>query len=249
MSAMSNASFVRVVPAAGQLLDFAAALADVARSWRSERELSALLGAIVRDATIIIPGVRRASVSVQTSKRGGGGTARTARTDAVIAAVDDLQNELRQGPSIDAAGQHDAFRTGALATDRRWPAFGPRAAELDLNSMLALPLYVVGVRLGALNLASDRADAFDEWAEQLGLLFAAHAAVAIDACRRQEQLGEALSARDVIGQAKGIITCRNRVSVDQAFAMLVTMSQDTNLKLREVAEYVVQHAERSARAD
>jgi len=30
--------------------------------------------------------------------------------------------------------------------------------------------------------------------------------------------------------------------------MLVTMSQETNRKLREVAEYVVEHAERSGRA-
>jgi GAF domain-containing protein len=245
MSAMSNSSSVRTVPAVGQVLDFAAALADVARSWRSERELNALLGAIVRDATIIVPSVRRASIWVQSSKRAGGAIA---RTDGVIAAVDEVQCELGQGPSIDAAARHDSFRTGELATDSRWPAFGPRAAALDLHSMLALPLYVVGLRLGALNFASDRRGAFDDRTEQLGLLFAAHAAVAVDACRRQEQLGEALSARDIIGQAKGIITHRNRVSADAAFAMLVQMSQETNLRLREVAEYVVERAERSARA-
>jgi transcriptional regulator with GAF, ATPase, and Fis domain len=245
MSSMSGSSSVRVVPAAGQLLDFAAALADVVRSWRSERELDPLLAAIVRDSTRIVPGVRRASISVQTSKRFDD---ITARTDGVIAAVDDVQNELQQGPSIDAAARHDAFRTGALATDSRWPAFGPRAAAMDLHSMLALPLYVIGMRLGALNFASDREAAFDEWTEQLGLLFAAHAAVAVDACRRQHQLAEALAARDVIGQAKGIIIYRNRVPSEVAFAMLVKMSQDTNLKLREVAEYVVEHAERSAHA-
>jgi transcriptional regulator with GAF, ATPase, and Fis domain len=242
---MSGSSSVRAVPAVGQLLDFAAGLADVARSWRSERGMDELLAAIVRDATIIVPSVRRASIWVQTSKRS---VDAVARTDGVIAAVDDVQNELRQGPSIDAAAQHDSFRTGELATDSRWPAFGPRAAALDLHSMLALPLYVVGLRLGALNFGSDRQAAFDDWTEQLGLLFAAHAAVAVDACRRQQQLGEALSARDVIGQAKGIITHRNRVSADTAFAMLVKMSQDTNLKLREVAEFVVEHAERSAHA-
>lgn len=243
MSAMSGSSSVRTMPAVGQLLDFAAALADVARSWRSEPEMDELLAAIVRDATIIVPSVRRASICVQTSKR----AVAAAWTDSVIAAVDGVQHELRQGPSIDAAAQHDSFRTGELATDRRWPDFGPRAAALDLHSMLALPLYVVGLRLGALNFASDRKSAFDDWTEQLGLLFAAHAAVAVDACRRQQQLGEALSARDVIGQAKGIITYRNRVPAEEAFAMLVKMSQETNLKLREVAEYVVEHAERSAR--
>lgn len=243
MSLLAGSSAARSMPAVGELLDFSAALADVARSWRSEPEMAGLLTAIVRDATIIVPGVRRASIAVRTSKRT---TDITAGTDSVIAAVDGLQNELRQGPSMDAAVQHDAFRTSRLESDRRWPLFGPRAAELGLHSMLALPLYVVGLRLGALTLASDREAAFDDWAEQLGLLFAAHAAIAVDACRRQQQLGEALSARDVIGQAKGIITHRNRVSPAEAFAMLVGMSQDTNLKLREVAEFVVEHAERSA---
>lgn len=131
MSVMSSSSSVRALPAVGQLLDFSAALADVARSWRSEPELTRLLSAVVRDATIIVPGVRRASISVRTSKRN---IDVAARTDGVIAAADDLQNELQQGPAIDAVARHDSFRTGALETDGRWPVFGPRAAALELRA-------------------------------------------------------------------------------------------------------------------
>jgi hypothetical protein len=43
---------------------------------------------------------------------------------------------------------------------------------------------------------------------------------------------------------------RHRISADEAFATLVRTSQETNVRLREVAGYVVEHLERSdARAE
>jgi len=49
----------------------------------------------------------------------------------------------------------------------------------------------------------------------------------------------ALESRDVIGQAKGILMERHGISADDAFARLVAMSQHSNVKVREVAEHVV----------
>jgi len=50
------------------------------------------------------------------------------------------------------------------------------------------------------------------------------------------QLHTALDSRDVIGQAKGILMERYRLTPDGAFALLARASQDTNVKLREVAD-------------
>jgi len=47
-----------------------------------------------------------------------------------------------------------------------------------------------------------------------------------------------LASRDVIGQAKGILIERFGVDADKAFAMMVASSQDTNLKLHAVAEWL-----------
>jgi AmiR/NasT family two-component response regulator len=49
-------------------------------------------------------------------------------------------------------------------------------------------------------------------------------------------VNEALSSRDVIGQAKGILMERLHVTPEDAFDILRTSSQQLNLKLREIAE-------------
>jgi hypothetical protein len=63
---------------------------------------------------------------------------------------------------------------------------------------------------------------------------AVSAAIA-EAAAHIRQLRTALDSRDVIGQAKGILMERYRLTPDGAFALLARASQDTNVKLREVA--------------
>jgi AmiR/NasT family two-component response regulator len=53
-------------------------------------------------------------------------------------------------------------------------------------------------------------------------------------------LDAALTTRDLIGQAKGVLMERYKITAEQAFALLARASQDTNRKLHEVAEYLTQ---------
>jgi AmiR/NasT family two-component response regulator len=48
----------------------------------------------------------------------------------------------------------------------------------------------------------------------------------------------AVDSRDLIGQAKGILMERNKIDDEAAFQMLVRTSQDTNLKLTNVATWL-----------
>ena len=57
-------------------------------------------------------------------------------------------------------------------------------------------------------------------------------------------LQQAVASRDVIGQAKGILMERERLTADQAFDVLRRASQHVNLKLRDVAERVTETGER-----
>jgi AmiR/NasT family two-component response regulator len=57
------------------------------------------------------------------------------------------------------------------------------------------------------------------------------------------QLNQALESRDVIGQAKGILMERNRVTADEAFDMLRRASQQVNRKLRDLAEDIASTGE------
>jgi AmiR/NasT family two-component response regulator len=105
--------------------------------------------------------------------------------------------------------------------------------------MLSFQLYVSGDNLGALNLYNGSPEAFSDQSEHVGLLLASHAAVAMAGAQHEEQLLQAVATRDLIGQAKGILMERYKITADQAFSLLIRASQDTNSKLRDVADHLI----------
>ncbi len=126
---------------------------------------------------------------------------------------------------------------------------------MGVHSALSLPLIVGEHVVGAINCYSHSHDAFGEHAVQLGSQFSAPAAVSIynadllaGARARAEKLEEALDHRAVIDQAVGIIRSRSGVSAEVAFTRLVQMSQNGNVKLRDVAARLVEDAVRRAQA-
>jgi AmiR/NasT family two-component response regulator len=54
-----------------------------------------------------------------------------------------------------------------------------------------------------------------------------------------ENLAEAMKSRAAIEQAKGILVAEHNIDPDQAFQMLVRVSQQSNTKLRDVARRLV----------
>jgi cell division protein FtsL len=137
---------------------------------------------------------------------------------------------------LDAIYVEQTVRVSNMAGEDRWPEFAKRATQLGVGSMLSFQLYVVGDNLGALNLYNREPDAFDDESEHVGLLFASHAAVAMVGAQRNEQLNRAMGTRDLIGQAKGILMERHKLTAEQAFLLLVRASQATHTKLRDIAE-------------
>ncbi|MBB5111303.1 AmiR/NasT family two-component response regulator [Micromonospora echinospora] len=112
---------------------------------------------------------------------------------------------------------------------------------------IALPIQEAVT--GALNLYGSSAHAFDQSSIDLAEEFAAYAAVALANAHLYEststlaqQMREAMRSRAVIEQAKGIIMGQRRCSADEAFTLLAKLSQDTNRKLRDVAEALVARA-------
>lgn len=134
-----------------------------------------------------------------------------------------------------------------MRTEQRWPEFAKRAVDLGVGSMLSIQLYVTGDNLGALNLYSEAAEAFDDESEHVGLLLASHAAIAMASAQQQEQLVQAITTRDLIGQAKGILMERHKITSEQAFTLLIRASQLANTKLRDVAEHLTTTGELAAR--
>jgi AmiR/NasT family two-component response regulator len=75
----------------------------------------------------------------------------------------------------------------------------------------------------------------------VGKIFVQHAAVAIASAHNEAGLQVAIDARKLIGQAQGILMERFDIDADRAFEFLRRQSQAHNVKLRYVAEWVVDH--------
>ncbi len=139
------------------------------------------------------------------------------------------------------------IRVPGLSLEDRWPDFSRGAVELGARSMLSFQLFVEGDRLGALNLYGKGPNAFNEESEQVGLLVAAHAAVAFADSQKISELGQALVARQLIGQAEGILMERYKFTAEQAFLLLTRASSRSNIKLRDVAEHLASSGEITTR--
>lgn len=96
---------------------------------------------------------------------------------------------------------------------------------------------------GALNLYSSQPHAFTERSERVGWVFASHAAVAFASARNDAQLHEAIETRQEIGEALGIAMERYKLSEQRAFEVLKRLSQNNNVKLRDIARQIVETGE------
>jgi GAF domain-containing protein len=215
-------------------------LSDLARALEQQDDVELTLDAIVHAAVGTVPGAEHASISVVRRRRE---VVTRASTSELPWQVDHAQYETAQGPCLDALFEQLTVRVSDMPGERRWPDFTVRAAELGVGSMLALQLYVDGDDLGALNLVSTEQGAFGDESEHVGLLFASHAAIAMAGAEQEQQLRSALYTRDLIGQAKGILMERFKVTGDRAFRLLVHVSQTSNRRLPDVAEDLVQSGE------
>lgn len=157
----------------------------------------------------------------------------------IAAQSDALQQRFGEGPCIRSATDDTTVWIDDMRREARWPTFCAAAADLGIRSMACFCLYIAGEERGALNLHSTELDAFDDETRALGQLFAAHTATVFSAVREKEQLRTALSSRDLIGQAKGMLMERYRLGPDQAFSLLARLSQDSNTKLVDIAQRVV----------
>lgn len=161
-------------------------------------------------------------------------------TADLAARADDMQHELGEGPCIDAATEAQIVRTDDPANDARWPLWGPAIAELGVRSSISVDLVNHQVRLGALNLYGKRHEQFAHLDPEELRTYATHVMAVLGATHRIESLESALETRTVIGQAEGIVMERFSIDAVTAFAVLRRASQQSNVKVRDLAEQLVQ---------
>jgi GAF domain-containing protein len=211
-------------------------LSALARSLEMQPDLPSTLDRVVRAAVGTVPGAMEASIS---EIQRGRDVKTLAATGELPRAADHAQYEFGEGPCLDSLYEQQTVRLSDLGVEKRWPRFVLRARELGIGSMLAVQLFVDGENLGALNLFSQQPRAFDDESEHVALLFASHAAVAMSGERARGHLQAAVTTREMIGQAQGILMERFKITGEVAFHMLMLASQDSNRKLRDIADELV----------
>lgn len=154
--------------------------------------------------------------------------------------LDRLQQELGDGPCVNAARYQSIVRIEDTGRDDRWPEFSMEAARLNVRSMLCVPLWIDERSLGALSLYAGQVAAFTDLHERVTILLATFAALALAEAQRVRQLHEALGNRDVIGQAKGILMERHGTTAEVAFSVLSRVSQAENIKVAKIARHLAE---------
>ncbi len=208
----------------------------VARALADHADVHTTLDRIVHLAVENLDACEHASISRVQGRR----IETRASTGGAARAIEAIQTELQEGPCLDAIRDRELFRTGDLLGEQRWPAFSTRAhEETGVRSIVGIRLFVAGDTIGALNLYSTHADAFDDTDVALATVFAAHASVAMGAAEREEHLEHKAATRDLIGQAKGILMAHSHIDDGAAFDLLKRASQRANIKLTAVAQDVI----------
>ena len=194
---------------------------------------------VVDRALEVVPGCDHCGLHLR--KRRGRAESASA-TDEIAAEADRLQDELQDGPCVDAAFQNENFVVHDLRTDDRWPKWAERAAALGIRSSMSVRLSANDTTMGALNFYGDRPGAFDDEAD-IAMIFSSHAAAAMANARLVSGLRNAMDSRHTIGMAQGVLAVRYGISYERAFQVLHRYSNDHNIKLRDLAEIVLRTRE------
>lgn len=215
-------------------------IAEMARELHSQSGESGdvVLSRLADFAVSAIPGADYAGITATVDRK---------RIETLVAThsypklLDDIQKRYKEGPYLEAASGCAPVRVDDLAADTRWPAYGLEAvAQTPIRSVMAFKLFTAQEPMGALNVYAEQPHAFDSAAEEIGVVFATHAALAWDNLRRERQFRRALESRDAIGQAKGMIMERYRLDADAAFQLLTKMSQNSNTPVAVVARELIE---------
>jgi GAF domain-containing protein len=158
-------------------------------------------------------------------------------------AVDDLiatQMRSGTGPVLAMVGKGvDGVLVADTREEMRWPGWAAAAVTIGVRSMISVRLGTSARTIGTLNLYDSRPHHFSVADVEVAHVLARHAAIALDRASDAENFSRALDSRKLIGQAQGILMERFDLDDAGAFEVLRRYSQDNNVKLRDVAQSIV----------
>lgn len=220
------------------------ALERLAEVLASEEDLSVHLERMCQQAVRAIGQADMASVSLLRD----GEAVTAAATDERAVEIDRAQYSAGEGPCLEAAKTGQVVKVTVAEVEGKWPGFVAASGRAAVASYLSAPLFIDSEYHGSLNLYGEKPHGFVESDAALLELYTTAAETALRSARRYlqareqaEHLRQALASRAVIDQAKGIVMAARSVPAEEAFALLVEQSQKRNIKVRVLAQQLIDH--------
>lgn len=216
--------------------EFAESIEEAARTINKPQRLDDTLQTIVEVACNSVPGFDH--VGIATVERKGKIETRAFTGDLVMS-LDKVQYDLREGPCSVSLQGTELMSVAILKNEQRWPRYVPQARAAGVQSQMSVRLYLDEGAVGGINFYSTISDEISNDTRAFARLFATHAAIALSHARERENFTEGLRTRRATGQAIGILMERYQINEDRAFAFLIRASSHGNIKLRDIAQELV----------
>jgi GAF domain-containing protein len=174
-----------------------------------------------------------------------------AATDAAMELLEHVQHDFGEGPYLQAFAQDRAISFQDLQAAPAWTRIAAVVGQLHVAGVLSVPVRLAGQPVGTLDVYSTQPRPWTARELEAVAEFAAVAAelvtAGVELANRElevAQLRQALTNRVWIEQAKGVLAATRGTGPDAAFQQLRATARATNRKLAEVAQEVVQDAQR-----
>ncbi|MCU1573415.1 MAG: histidine kinase [Micrococcaceae bacterium] len=197
--------------------------------------LTSLAGAI----KAAVPGAVGAGVTLIDAE---GHRTSTGYTDEVVAEADALQYSLNHGPCLTAWAKRTTVRMDDVSADPRWPLWSSAVASMPIRSVLSSPLLYGSGALGALKVYASTPHAFPASSQAMLELTALPAATLLanaqgsDAPQRLSAgLTNALTSRDAINAASGVLMERHGLRKEEALRELLQLAETQSSTVRDTA--------------
>jgi GAF domain-containing protein len=165
-------------------------------------------------------------------------------------ALEKLQDGLVGGPGLAALKTGETTLIRDTATEPRWDRYVRAAGQRGARSILSIPLALDRGAAATLTLFAASPDAFDGGTAEACEAFVARGGKSMRLAVRlgsfqsvNRDLLQAMKSRTIINLAAGILMGQSRCSQAEAIKLLSQVSNNRNVKLRTVAEEILQRFE------
>ncbi|HEX6446419.1 MAG TPA: GAF and ANTAR domain-containing protein [Streptosporangiales bacterium] len=224
--------------------ELASAFAELADRVYAGDTTDDVLTNVCEAAPLVVPGCDHATVMVRRHKR----LITAAASDEIGRRIDQAERELEDGPCVDAIIEHTPQLVADLADDGPWPTLREWIlTNTPVRGAMAYRLMTAETKIGALNLFSDTPGVFTADSADVAAIFAAFASVAVTAADEHGQakdLRAGLESNREIGKAIGLLMAFHGITDEEAFEVLRRHSQETNVRVAEIADQLVDHHNR-----